>query len=49
MGGVDQMDQLRASYRYMYPFEQDQVIMIRSNLWYKKLYLGLFGIALNNA
>ena len=41
MGGVDQMDQLRASY----PFER----VIRSNLWYKKLYLGIFGIALNNA
>ena len=41
MGGVDQMDQLRANY----PFER----VIRSNLWYKKLYLGIFGIALNNA
>jgi hypothetical protein len=41
MGGVDQMDQLRA----VYPFERT----IKSALWYKKLYMGLFGIALNNA
>ena len=40
MGGVDQMDQLRA----VYPFER----VLRSALWYKKLYMGIFGIALNN-
>jgi len=40
MGGVDQIDQLRATY----PMER----VLRTNIWYKKMYLGLFGIALAN-
>ena len=41
MGGVDHCDQLRATY----PLED----IFRTQRWYKKLYLGLFGIALTNA
>jgi hypothetical protein len=41
MGGVDLMDQLRAAY----PIEGT----MRKNKWYKKLYMGIFGIAVTNA
>jgi hypothetical protein len=41
MGGVDQLDQLRATFA----IER----MIRTNIWYKKLYFGIFGISLVNA
>jgi hypothetical protein len=41
MGGVDHNDQLRATY----PIED----IFKSRRWYKKLYLGLFGMACTNA
>jgi hypothetical protein len=41
MGGVDHMDQLRATY----PIEG----AFRQNKWYKKLFMGIFGIAVTNA
>ena len=41
MGGVDLSDQLRANY----PVEK----CIRTNLWYMKLFLGLFSVSIANA
>jgi hypothetical protein len=41
MGGVDHNDQLGASY----PLED----VLKTRRWYKKLYLGLFGLSITNA
>ena len=41
MGGVDRCDQLRGT------FSMEKAM--RSRFWYKKLFLGIFGVVLSNA